>query len=337
MQFLYFLEKLRVPGLNEFMLAITTLGEETAFLVIGLIVFWCVSKRLGYYVMGVGFAGNIASQAMKIACRVPRPWVLDENFTILEQAREAASGYSFPSGHTQSAVGTFGAIARATRKKWLAAVCIVLAALVGISRMYIGVHTPADVLVGAAISVLFVLVLYPLMMGKEDRTYPVLLALLAVSVVYLVVLEAVTFPADTDPDNLHSAIKNAYTFVGCMLGLAVVYPMEKRFINFDVKAPWLGQVLKAVLGLAGGSGGKRRPQKPSGSSLRGPSGRPGGAVFPHRHHSRPPVAHDLPVFLRAGEKMIGALTILSVILRPKDLLTFDTREFLPFGQNDILY
>ena len=47
MEFLYLLEKLRLPVLNELMLAVTTLGEETAFLVVALIVFWCVDKRRG--------------------------------------------------------------------------------------------------------------------------------------------------------------------------------------------------------------------------------------------------------------------------------------------------
>ena len=92
MQILYWLESIRMPGLNEFMLAVTTLGEETAFLVMALIFFWCVDKRKGYYVMSVGFLGTLASQFLKLTCRVPRPWVLDPNFTILEQARAAYIG-----------------------------------------------------------------------------------------------------------------------------------------------------------------------------------------------------------------------------------------------------
>ena len=111
MSLLYWFEGIRMPGLNEFMLAITTLGEETAFLVLALIVFWCVDKRRGYFLMSVGFAGTILNQFLKLWFRIPRPWVLDENFTILEAAREAATGYSFPSGHTTSAVGTFGSLA----------------------------------------------------------------------------------------------------------------------------------------------------------------------------------------------------------------------------------
>ena len=92
MELLYLLEKLRLPGLNEFMLLITRLGEETAFLAIALVVFWCVDKRRGYFLMAVGFAGTIINQFLKLCFRVPRPWVLDEGFTILEQAREAATG-----------------------------------------------------------------------------------------------------------------------------------------------------------------------------------------------------------------------------------------------------
>lgn len=129
MDFLYWLEGLRVPVLNEFMLAITYLGDEIAFLVVALILIWCADKRTGYYVLSVGFLGTIANQFMKLWFRIPRPWVLDENFTILEQAREGASGYSFPSGHSQTAVGTFGGIAATTKNKLLRVVSIVIAVL----------------------------------------------------------------------------------------------------------------------------------------------------------------------------------------------------------------
>lgn len=250
MEFLYFLEKLRVPVLNEFMLAITTLGEETAFLVIGLIVFWCFSKRLGYYVMGVGFLGTLANQFLKITCRVPRPWVVDKNFTILEQAREAASGYSFPSGHTQTAVGTFGAIARCSSRVVVRVVCIVLAVLVALSRMYLGVHTPADVLVAAAMAVLFIFVLHPLMLGKKDHTIWVLFGLAFLSVAYLAYMRFWQFSFRVDPYNLESAIKNAYTMVGCSFGLLMVYPVEQKCIDFPEKAVWWAQLLKVVIGLA---------------------------------------------------------------------------------------
>jgi len=250
MDFLYLLEGIRIPVLNEFMLLITRLGEETAFLVMALIVFWCVDKYRGYYVLGVGLMGTLLSQFMKLLCRVPRPWVKDENFTILEDAREAADGYSFPSGHTQSAVGTFGAVAASTKNRLAAALCITVAVLVGFSRMYVGVHTPADVLVGALISVALIFALRPLMIGKGKRFIPAVFAVMFVlSAAFLLYVELYPFPEDLNAHNYESALKNSYTLLGCCAGVPVIYFADEKKLHFDTKAVWWAQILKVVLGL----------------------------------------------------------------------------------------
>ena len=71
MGFLYWLEDIRVPVINELMLAITYLGDEIAFLVVALIIMWCVDKKTGYYILSVGFLGTIANQFMKLWFRIP--------------------------------------------------------------------------------------------------------------------------------------------------------------------------------------------------------------------------------------------------------------------------
>lgn len=250
MGLLYMLEKIRMPVLNEIMLAITMLGEETAFLVLALIFFWCVDKRRGYYLMAVGFMGTILNQFLKLACKVPRPWVLNENFTILEQAREAASGYSLPSGHTTMAVGTFGGIALTEKRRWLQVICVVLALLVSFSRMYVGVHTPYDVLAGILCAVALLLVLKPLVFAEKEWTMHILLtAMLLVAVSFFVF--AVLHPTQgVDPANLTSAVKNGYTMLGCMAGVVVVYFAERHWVGFREDAVWWVQIIKSVLGLA---------------------------------------------------------------------------------------
>jgi len=250
MDFLYLLEKLRVPVLNEFMLFITTLGEETAFLVIALVLFWCVDKYVGYYTLSVGFVGTIANQFLKLLFRIPRPWVLDGNFTILEQAREAATGYSFPSGHTQSAVGTFGSIAYATKEKWLRNLCIAIAFLVAFSRMYLGVHTPLDVVVSVAIAAGLIFALKPVVLNHNHKHMSILLAvMLLLSVGFLCFVLMYPFPADIDPHNFQSGRKNAFTLLGAFLGLIVVYIVDEKWLNFSSKAVWWAQILKTFVGL----------------------------------------------------------------------------------------
>lgn len=250
MDFLYVLEKIRIPVVNEFMLAVTYLGDEIAFLVVALIMIWCADKRTGYYVLSVGFLGTIANQFMKLWFRVPRPWVLDENFTILEQAREGASGYSFPSGHTQSSVGTFGAIAYTTKNKILRWLCIAVVVLVPFSRMYIGVHTPLDVGVAAIMAAVLIFALKPVILGKNNRVFPIFLGIMvAVSVAFLCFVELYPFPADIDPHNMVSGLKNAYTLLGSLLGLVAVYIVDEKWLHFPTKAVWWAQGIKVVLGL----------------------------------------------------------------------------------------
>ena len=251
MEFLYMLEKIRLPGLNEIMLGITTLGEETAFLVIALIVFWCFDKRRGYLLMAVGFMGTIFNQYLKLTFRVPRPWVRDPNFTILEQAREAAAGYSFPSGHTTMAVGTFGSLAVTEKKKWLLAIFVFLAVLVGFSRMYVGVHTPEDVLVGALTSVLLIIAFRSVIYGdKKTAMYLLFGFMMLASVAFVLYVSLYPFPADFDPHNLESGVKNAYTMLGCVFGAVAVYFVEARYIKFCEKAVWWVQLIKIVGGIA---------------------------------------------------------------------------------------
>lgn len=250
MNFLYLLEGIRIPVLNELMLFITQLGDESAFLIIALVMFWCVDKRRGYYLMSVGFAGTIINQFMKLWFRVPRPWVLDENFSVLEQAKEGAGGYSFPSGHTQSSVGTFGSIAYTTRDKVLRIACIILAVIVPFSRMYIGVHTPLDVLTSVAIAVVLIFLLHPVVMKHDGKYIPYLLAGMTVLAMgYVLFVELYSFPNCVDAANLASGTENAYTLLGAVLGMIVVYVLDTKWVNFRTNGVWWTQILKVVGGL----------------------------------------------------------------------------------------
>ena len=212
MEVLYWFESIRCPALDFFFSLITRLGEETFFLILALGLFWCVDKRKGYYLMAVGFVGTIINQFLKLAFRVPRPWVRDPNFTIVESAREGATGYSFPSGHTQTAVGIYGGLARSGRG-WARWASLLLAVLIPISRLYLGVHTIWDVGVSAVIGLALVLLLWPLFQWiwrEPRRLYLVMGAVLLLAAAYTAYVELWPFPADLDSVNYAEGVKNAY-------------------------------------------------------------------------------------------------------------------------------
>jgi len=252
MELLYLLEKIRNPILDSFFSLITHIGEETVFLAVAIIFFWCVDKYKGYYILLTGLLGTVINQGLKLVCRIERPWVKDPDFTIVESAREEATGYSFPSGHTQNTTGTFGAIGVTSRRRWVSWLCVAVIVLVGISRMYLGVHTPADVCVSMLIAAALLLVLRPVFASKENfyRFMPIvtivstLLSLALILYTFLVPEEGI------DPHNLYSARKNASTLFACTLCLLPVSFIDKRFTKFQTSAPWYAQIIKAGLGLA---------------------------------------------------------------------------------------
>jgi len=255
MEFLYFLESIRNPVCDAIVGALTYLGDEIAFLAVALAVFWCFSKHRGYYLLGVGFCGVVINQTLKLIFRIPRPWV-GTNLKPVDSAIEAATGYSFPSGHTQNAACTFGGLARGAKKNWARILLVAVVVLVAFSRMYLGVHTPLDVSVSLAIGAVLVFALYPLFKYAEKNEkayYYIFSAFFLVTLAYLafalIFPNYVTIEAGQE-HNVESALHNACTILGATAGILIAFPIETKFIKFDEKAPLLGQVLKLLVGVA---------------------------------------------------------------------------------------
>ncbi|MDO4483488.1 MAG: phosphatase PAP2 family protein [Clostridia bacterium] len=251
MALLKLLEGIRFPAGDSVFFAITYLGEEITFMALAIVVLWCINKRAGFYLLTVGGVGTVLSQWMKIVCRVPRPWVLDPEFTIVERARAGAGGYSFPSGHSQMSVGLFGGIALWWKKTWVRVTCIIICILVPFSRMYLGVHTPQDIAVGALCGLGAMLMLYSFF--RDDRGHAVRIcfaAITAFAVAFAVYMSVTAFPADIDLENLHEAEGNAFKLLGMAAGVWLSWEIDRKWLHFETKAVWWAQVLKTVLGLA---------------------------------------------------------------------------------------
>lgn len=253
MELLYALESIRTPFLDKLMGLVTNLGGEAVFIVAAIVVFWCLNKSCGYYMMTVGFAGTIINQFLKLWFRIPRPWVKDPNFTIVESARAEATGYSFPSGHTQNAFAVFGAPARFFKNTVLRIVFIFLIALTAFSRMYVGVHTPLDVGVSLIVGTILVFVIYPFFRDMDKspkKVYIIFGIFIVLAAAFVAFVELYDFPADIDAENYASGLKNAYMILFCAIGLMLTFFIDTKYVRFPTQAVWWAQIIKVVVGLA---------------------------------------------------------------------------------------
>ena len=256
MQLLYVLEQLRTPAVTKALSALTYFGGVYGFMVLSIIIFWCIDKRCGYFMLSLGFLGTVINQFLKIIFRIPRPWVLDPSFEPVESAVADAGGFSFPSGHTQNVFATFGGVFAWTKKVWLKIVCAVLIVLVAFSRMYLGVHTPLDVGVSVVIGVVLLLVLYPVFRDIDahpNRFYGFLAVLAVLLAAFLLYSYLWPFPdwmyAEEHVVNLIEARHNASILTGALAALTIAYTLDLRRTRFDTKAVWWAQILKVVIGL----------------------------------------------------------------------------------------
>ncbi|MCI6039953.1 MAG: phosphatase PAP2 family protein [Clostridiales bacterium] len=252
MTFLKMLESIRTPFWDQVAAAVTLLGEETFFMLVGLALVWCFDKRWGFRLLFAGLTGTVLNQLLKAVFLIPRPWVLDPNFTIVEEARAGATGYSFPSGHTQSAATVLGMLAVWVRNRYFTVVCMLGIIAVALSRMYLGVHTPLDVGV-SLITGLATVAVMPRLFDRAERSVrgQRVLAWGMLGFALLLLLYVLFWPkreGNVAEFDAHG-VESAWTLFGTMCGLLIAWQADRRWLHFDTHAVWWAQALKLVLGL----------------------------------------------------------------------------------------
>lgn len=246
--------------LTEFFSKMTFLGEINTAIVIMAILYWSVSKELGSYLL-MGWSGNrLANGVMKVTACAYRPWIRDARILPHGNAITTATGYSFPSGHTMNAASLFGGIA--VRKDYPRALRIVLGfvlAFVAFSRIYLGVHTPQDVLVGAGIGTLVMWLTLRLMRwveahpGKDWLVVCISVGLGAAVALYAALKP---YPADYDAEGKlivdgAKMANDTFKGVGYCVAFLTGWILERRFVGFSTEVPVQQKLMRAVIGLLG--------------------------------------------------------------------------------------
>jgi len=251
MEFLRMLESVRSPFLDVVFGLITRLGEETVAITVLCAIFWCINKRIAYGIGIAYFISGLAVQCMKIIFRIDRPWIADPTLRPVPSALEHATGYSFPSGHTQSAAALLGALGAQIKQIPVKAALFLFVILVAFSRMYLGVHTPLDVTVSLLLTLLLVFFAVKYFTGDTvDRKKEFILALIMILYTLTVIIIAVVLfsRGKIEEKYLSDCLKAAGAAVGFSAGMFI----ERVYINFSVNAKnIIWQLIKFILGIAG--------------------------------------------------------------------------------------
>lgn len=249
MEFLEFLADYRHPILDIIFQIITFCAQETLVVAVICWLFWCQNKQLAYTLGFSYFVSGLSVQAAKITFRVPRPWVLNPDFSPVASAVEGATGYSFPSGHTQSATALFGTLSlhfKGISKKLL---CILAFLLVGFSRMYLGVHTPKDVLSSMAITLTFSTLLFHFFSKERNLKWNAPLAL----VLFLTTLALLVYTQILYQNKTLEAAYAMDCFKACGAGFAFAagFYIEQRFLHFLLPSDNKQKLLRYLAGITG--------------------------------------------------------------------------------------
>ena len=242
--------------LNAFFAFITMIAVDYYIMLPGMILFWCVSKRAGLFSLGSYGFGCFSVAGLKSPFCVYRPWVRSSLIKPLPEVMSGATGYSFPSGHSVSTSSAYGGLIAAYRKhKGLCVMFALMVLLTMFSRLYVGVHTPQDVLVGLVVGALgagMVVLSERFLQKHPDRDWVLLLIVCVMCAILLPYIYFKDYPMDyVDGKLLVDPIKmtvGGFKDPGRFFGVALGWFVERRWIKFDKSGTAVQKVMRAFAG-----------------------------------------------------------------------------------------
>ena len=217
------------PFLDLLFQLITICGEQLVLISIISIIYWALDKKFGEYIAYSVLTSVLLNNAIKDIFKMKRP-IGEEGIRTLRE--ETATGYSFPSGHTQGASSFYGAMAIYLKKRVMYIIATVMIILIGFSRLYLGVHYPKDVIVGGVLGVLTSLICYKLYNKVENK-------MLLYVITFAIFIPALTFAHSAD------FIKGMGTYLGFIIGIYI----ERKYVNFSTEGSTGNKIIRVLLGI----------------------------------------------------------------------------------------
>ena len=226
------------PGLDSLFKAFTFTGEEDFFFLLLPIVAWCIDRRKGLRLAIVFLVSGFIGTVIKEITNLPRPYQYDLRVQMLFETE----GKAFPSLHTQNAVVIWGFLAHQFKKKWLWIVALVLVIGVPLSRVYLGLHFPTDLLGGYVFGVILLVVFLRYESILENQFHNLAFSWkLAIACMLPMVIFLISPKAD---DTVSST-------TGVVFGAWIGIILERKYIRYSAGGVEWKRVVRFVIGIAG--------------------------------------------------------------------------------------
>jgi membrane-associated phospholipid phosphatase len=228
--------------LDTFFKAITWLGNREAYLVILTLLYWCINRSWGIRLLVLSMLSSWFNEALKSLFDLPRP---DPN-QVRQLVSEASFG--FPSNHAQTGgVIVWGYLAAKLRRTWFSVLAVAMIFLIGLSRIYLGIHFPQDVIGGWILGIVVLL----LWLRYEDRLAALWQGLPAQRQALLAVAGPLVLmflmPADSASRYPN---ETGATLAGILIGAGLGSMLEARTVQFRVDGSLGRRVLRYLVGIA---------------------------------------------------------------------------------------
>lgn len=244
----------------DFLSKMTFLAEALPVFIIMAVIYWGFNKRLGTFLLMGWSANRLLNGFLKITVCAYRPWIREDDIEPFGKSKTTATGYSFPSGHSTNAASVYGgAMLWKESPAMLRILLGVILILIPFSRLYLGVHTPQDVLGGIGIG-LTVMWLTRMLLRQIEAHPKMDWIVLGVGITLAVLLAVYavfkSYPVDYDDDGKllvdgAKMAKDTFKCVGWSSAFLIGWFLERRFIGFTTDIPGGGRATRIVGGVLG--------------------------------------------------------------------------------------
>lgn len=234
MEIIEFFQSFSSDFLNILMLIVTYFGDLYFLMSLVCVIYWCYNKEVGYKIAIVLSCSVVLNNFIKLLVESPRPLGFDG---LLSFGEYTATGYSFPSGHTQN-ITTFGTgLFILTRNKLVFVLGSILVLVVGVSRIYLGLHWPIDILGGFVLALIVSIALNEMLVKLSDSKVNILIGV-------IILIFAVCMIFFRKDEMSQDYFKSIVFILGIYLGRL----FEIRYVDFSAAASNMDNVMKLIIG-----------------------------------------------------------------------------------------